>query len=72
MASPLCDTRTQRSDEGGRASGFMLWMYTTASCGGWSAKLLDNRQEKCLQKLLDNRLESALEKRWEKSPTKVP
>ena len=37
VASPLCDTPTERSDEGGRAA---------ASCGGWNANLLDNRLEK--------------------------
>ena len=29
VASPLCDTPTRRSDEGGRASCRMLCMYTT-------------------------------------------
>ena len=41
---------------------------TTASCGEWSTKLLDNRREKCPKKLLDNRLESALEKKWRRCP----
>ena len=52
VASPLCDTPTRRSDEGGRVSCRVLCMYTTASCGGWGAKLLDNRQENALNNYL--------------------
>ena len=54
MVSPLCDTPTRRSDEGGRVSCRVLCdyvcMYTTTSCGGWSANLLDIRLEKCPKK----------------------